>query len=87
MKLKNNRFLDELEPRILMLMGNDWEARILVEYTEDGWQVAGVELDAVFNGSTMSRFSRAAEVDLDSLSQVDRDHLDATVREAYDGDL
>ena len=86
MKLKNNRFLDELEPRILMLMGNDWEARILVEYTEDGWQVAGVELDAVFNGSTMSRFSRAAEVDLDSLSQVDRDDLDATVREAYDGD-
>lgn len=87
MKLKNNRFLDELEPRILMLMGNDWEARILVEYTEDGWQVAGVELDAVFNGSTMSRFARAAEVDLDTLSQVDRDHLDATVREQYDGDL
>ena len=87
MKLKNNRFLDELEPRILMLMGNDWEARILVEYTEDGWQVAGVELDAVFNGSTMSRFAKAAEVDLDSLSQVDRDHLDATVREACDGDV
>lgn len=87
MKPKNNRFVDEFDVPVLMLLGNDWEARISVEYTDEGWQVAGVKLGAVFNGSTMSRFARAAEVDLDTLSQVDRDHLDATVREAYDGDL
>jgi hypothetical protein len=87
MKTKNSRFIDEFDVSVLMLLGNDWEARISVEYTDNGWEVVGVQLGAVFNGSTMSRFARAAEVDLDSLSQVDRDHLDATVRAQYDGDL
>ena len=86
MNAKNNRFIDEFDVSVLMLLGNDWEARISVEYTDNGWEVVGVQLGAAFTGSGMVRFAKAAEVNLATLTQAERDHLDAIVRETYDGD-
>ena len=86
MKPKNNRFIDEFDVSVLMLLGNDWEARISVEYTDNGWEVVGVELGAVFTGAGMARFAKAAAVNLATLTQEERDHLDFIVRAQYDGD-
>ena len=87
MSPKNNRFIDEFDVPVLMLLGNDWEARISVEYTHNGWEVVGVELGAVFTGTGMARFAKAAEVNLATLTQEERDHLDFIVRAQYDGDV
>jgi len=82
-----NRIIEQFDVPVLMLLGNDWQARLTVEYTENGWQVIGVELGAAFTGAGMVRFARAAEVNLATLTQEERDHLDTVVRENYDGDL
>jgi hypothetical protein len=82
-----NRIIEQFDVPVLMLLGNDWEARLTVEYTENGWQVIGVELGAAFTGASMVRFARAAEVNLATLTQEERDHLDTVVRENYDGGL
>jgi len=82
-----SRDIEQFDVPILMLLGNDWEARITVQFTETGVDVIGVELGATYTGTGMVRFAKAAEVNLATLTQAERDHLDAVVRENYDGDL
>jgi len=81
-----SRDIEQFDVPVLMLLGNDWEARLTVEYTENGWQVIGVELGATFTGTGMVRFARAAEVNLATLTQAELDHLDTVVRDNFDGD-
>lgn len=82
-----SRDIEQFDVSVLMLLGNDWEARLTVQFTETGVDVIGVELGATFTGTGMVRFARAAEVNLATLTRAERDHLDRVVRDAFDGDI
>ena len=82
-----SRTIEEFDVSVLMLLGNDWEARLTVEATEWGWQIVRVELGATWTGKGMTRFAKAAEVNLATLSAEEWTHLERVVRDNFDGDI
>ena len=82
-----SRDIEQFDVPVLMLLGNDWEARLTVQFTETGVEVIGVELGATFTGTGMVRFARAAEVNLATLSAEEWTHLERVVRDNFDGDV
>lgn len=82
-----SRTIEEFDVPVLMLLGNDWEARLTVEATEWGWQIVRVELGATWTGKEMTRFAKAAEVNLATLSADEWTHLERVVRDTFDGDI
>ena len=79
--------IEQFDVPVLMLLGNDWEARLTVQFTETGVDVVGVELGAAYTGTGMVRFAKAAEVNLATLSAEEWTHLERVVRDNFDGDV